>query len=447
MTLRQSHDLPIPISEIKSRLPAPMSLLDKSRFIKRLESIIYSTKYEQLLFVHEILTEDYPDLSSYSILEELFFMHRSQIHRIITTKQTCFKECSRNRRLDDEQEKAIINHLNNQWTKKKPVPKSMLSSLISKLFQIDVSEGYVNSFLKRYASSIKCVMVHPASVERMRLSQIAIEEYHKLVRTEIVGTPNMLLFNLDESSINEYSSAKPHLAIVPTSESSPTSHFSVRRPSANATIMPCIGLDGSQITPLLVLKRKTLDPDVYTPACRAMIDIFIQHSEKGYNTKAIFFEWLKQCFIPQLGFRRTILQNPSAIAFVICDQASVHHSEEIDVLLRANNIRFVHFPPHASHIFQPLDLLTFGTLKRCLRRMNSESEDRPTQAARIHDIIQALQYSTVPMHIIGSFIRAGFSFKTDSFPHPIIYDNLPTDDRVKEFIAPPQPTMDIEGSE
>ena len=82
-----------------------------------------------------------------------------------------------------------------------------------------------------------------------------------------------------------------------------------------------------------------------------------------------------------------------------------------------HNILLLSFPPHASHILQPLDLLLFALVKKRSYGMTTYIGYSDT-TIRILNIVNSIHKAGIPHHIRLSFLRAGIKI--------IMYDTRPT---------------------
>jgi hypothetical protein len=68
-----------------------------------------------------------------------------------------------------------------------------------------------------------------------------------------------------------------------------------------------------------------------------------------------------------LRYVETVRESPDLHDFpvvLLWDNCFFHIDDETMQLFASQNVKFLTFPPHRSNRFQPLDLVTFGVLKR-----------------------------------------------------------------------------------
>jgi hypothetical protein len=107
---------------------------------------------------------------------------------------------------------------------------------------------------------------------------------------------------------------------------------------------------------------------------------------------------------------------------LLCDNCSSHIDESIKQLHADNNIRLVTFPLHTSHLFQPLDLVTFAAFKREKREVRV---GRPvgSQVWEITKLMRALKRTTDSTNDRAAFRRAGLTVNLRIFPPVTLVDS------------------------
>jgi hypothetical protein len=322
---------------------------------------------------------------------------------------------------EEEVEQAIVA-INHQYEIKEPFTREEFIKYIADAFGRRATTGFVESFIVRHQDRLCTTIAHPLESGRADVYRSAGQEYRNRLAEALTGVFAMLVFNLDESGINDYVDSKDKVVLIPSAKQSLPTYYKQAKRAKTITVMPCICLDGTHLSPLLLTTRKTLDDDVYGPQLRKDLDVVIRSTAKGYTTAATFSEWVTSVFLPSLHFRRQLLGNATAPAVLLCDQASAHMTAETTSLLKENFVRLLHFPPHSSHAFQPCDLTTFAVLKRLLRLYHTDSE-LGKQAATVRKIVHALQQATSAMDVLTAFLRAGIVADTSSLPHLAKIDN------------------------
>ena len=81
-------------------------------------------------------------------------------------------------------------------------------------------------------------------------------------------------------------------------------------------------------------------------------------SDSGWMESANFLQWFEKQFVPAV--QHLCSKFPVILFF---DGHQSHMSLALIEMARANSIHLVCFPPHCTHIIQPLDVSVFGPVK------------------------------------------------------------------------------------
>ena len=94
-------------------------------------------------------------------------------------------------------------------------------------------------------------------------------------------------------------------------------------------------------------------------------------TQNSFIVGDVFGQWLTDLFIQHVKeTRRTLRQTIGPFderAVLLLDGCSSHKLAAHAQLLASKNITLLFLPAHSSHLTQPLDLCTFGLVKRILR--------------------------------------------------------------------------------
>jgi hypothetical protein len=96
----------------------------------------------------------------------------------------------------------------------------------------------------------------------------------------------------------------------------------------------------------------------------------------------------------------------SETAVLLMDSASPHASERVLQLLGRNKIMAIVFLAHTTNIFQALDLVFFGVLKK-IKQMATGKFDERSLREQITKPLQAYEQTATSMTIRPSFQKAG----------------------------------------
>ena len=93
-------------------------------------------------------------------------------------------------------------------------------------------------------------------------------------------------------------------------------------------------------------------------------DWVISVGGNGWTTNELGLEWLKH-FNKHTKSRT---KGKGAYRLLVLDGHGSHHSDVFEQYCKENNIQTLCWPPHSSHLLQPLDVGCFGPLKRAYGR-------------------------------------------------------------------------------
>jgi hypothetical protein len=141
----------------------------------------------------------------------------------------------------------------------------------------------------------------------------------------------------------------------------------------------------------------------------------IRSNDTSYVTRPIFTEYVTSMILPYFAATRESWHLQDFTGVLLCDNCSSHIDEGIKQLLADNNIRLITFPPHTSHLFRPLELVTFAAFKR---EKHEVHVGRPvgSQVWEITKLMRALVRATDSTNNCAAFRRAGLTVKLRIFP-------------------------------
>jgi hypothetical protein len=133
----------------------------------------------------------------------------------------------------------------------------------------------------------------------------------------------------------------------------------------------------------------------------------IVSQENAFVNQNIFEIWAEEIFFPHVQRTREELGYPGWGALIL-DGFAGHKSETFAARCQHFGICLMTLPAHSSDQTQPLDLGTFGLVKKAFNRLKAMPE-LSVQRANIVRIFWAIRRGTDPINVVGSFERAGIS--------------------------------------
>jgi hypothetical protein len=141
----------------------------------------------------------------------------------------------------------------------------------------------------------------------------------------------------------------------------------------------------------------------------------------AYIDEELFYEYLTHVFIPYLANLRTTEAFSDEVATLLMDSALPHVSERCLRFLGENRVLAVAFPARTTTIFQVLDLVFFGALKKLKMTADGEFDDDSVNN-QITKLVQVYEQTATSITIRSSFHRAGMVLNTSGRPFRLTVD-------------------------
>jgi hypothetical protein len=165
--------------------------------------------------------------------------------------------------------------------------------------------------------------------------------------------------------------------------------------------------NGTHADSVIIYAAKNLPAELSVDELLKVPEFCYAGQESGWMTKAIFEDYCRKTLIPAFIARGV---SADKRGLLLLDGHSSRANPTLINLLRENFIDTVVFVAHASHVLQPLDLLTFGVFKSKLRGLRSAAACLTAPEKRRHLVEgakDALYCALFPEHIFKSFALAG----------------------------------------
>lgn len=320
-------------------------------------------------------------------------------------------------KLEEDKEIDIVNYIKSSAEQGEPKTRKDIINYIHEELEIECSDGWFTYFLRRHPELIQKEAV-PQEDKRLFIPKSEVSAHILNLMETLHNKYAELVFNVDEMGSSDWSDKKIKSVIVPSAFADIDVHYAVKRSSRKGTVVACISAAGDNLTPLIVQTNKKINKDVYKYGLRENEDVKILYSENGYITTELFKSWIEDIFIPYVNNVRSTLGMEYESAVLTTDNCSCHCNDVIKKLLADNNIILFTWPPHSSHLFQPLDLVIFSLVKRtkstCRTKFN-----KGTQADYITKLIMAFESASTSINIRSAFRRAGMALNVEEKPYKI----------------------------
>lgn len=376
--------------------------------IRQVKNLQPETKNEQILAMRWVLKTFLEEMREQKWYAFIFVVCKQHISRLFQRKDIYPRHEGRQRLLTDEQETNVA-----QWITQKaevheqPTIRDILE-YVEMTFQIPVTKGWFQKFLLLRNGEFIKTKSSPQEESRLLITQEECEEYLKILQNHVQNTCSELLFNIDEVGTNPWADRYSKSVIIPAAMEGTRVQHGVNRGEKTTSCLACISAGGDAIMPLMVVHRATLDDEVTKDGLRIDEDVMIRNTASAYVTTEIFKEWIEKSLITYVEAVREKLGLQNEYAVLLADNCSVHTSEDVKDILAKHKIKFVTIPPHTSHLFQALDLVTFASYKQNIKTTYTHYP-KGSQADTIHKVFRAIEKSTISDLNRSAFRRAGFS--------------------------------------
>ena len=202
--------------------------------------------------------------------------------------------------------------------------------------------------------------------------------------------------------------------------------------------------DGTRLPPYVVYKGKNLwsrwmqgDP----AGCMYSV------SDSGWMESANFVQWFEKMFLP--ATKHVAKKLPVILFF---DGHHSHLSIKLIELARAHNVHLFCFPPHCTHILQPLDVAVFGPVKATWRKVLKEHQIETCAASITKEDFPMLlsklwETSFRPQHLVSGFYRCGLCpVSREAIPSHKLSTALPHAKPHDDVEPPPTITVEMTGN-
>ena len=170
------------------------------------------------------------------------------------------------------------------------------------------------------------------------------------------------------------------------------------------TMLPCMNANGVAMPPMFIIKGKTKRSLAGFQSADCPQDSVFTIQKNAWQENTICEEWFEEVFLKHCGNERPQL--------LIWDSHSSHEALSLLEVARENNIFFLAFPPHTTHILCPLDVGIFSPFKRaynkyCTQFMSESPENTINKSTICNLITKAYQSTFTRTNIVSSFEATG----------------------------------------
>jgi hypothetical protein len=289
-----------------------------------------------------------------STLSDAVNRHRGQVE---------LKASGPKKLMPDNLEQDLVDWVFAMQAEKQPITPDELfiraNRIIYELHGRYITKGWYQKFLKRHPE-LSRRKAQSISKARNQVTDSVIDEFYDKIRNavEMVNMDPSRIFNMDETGFLP----KRHSQVVLAETGS--SNVWAQQATANfhMSIVGCIGAGGKVIPPLFILPGLSVEFATFEKLTIA--ESAIATTSSGFINSYLFKLWLTM-------FSESI-PHATRLILLVFDGCSSHYSSEIFDEAEKLQILLFRLPPNATHLFQPLDVGVFKSLKNEIRRQVTE---------------------------------------------------------------------------
>jgi hypothetical protein len=154
---------------------------------------------------------------------------------------------------------------------------------------------------------------------------------------------------------------------------------------------------------------------------RMGVDFLLRQRSKPYLRSKLFLEYIKTIFLPYLNELRDLEQFEGCEAVLLMDNYSPHISDEVVAVLSEARVRIITFAPHTTQIFQVLDLVLFGALKKRPNGLRAFEEEPPTVTFLLK-VYRDFKQTMIETNIWKAFEAIGLIYDIEQIPYGLLFD-------------------------
>ena len=189
----------------------------------------------------------------------------------------------------------------------------------------------------------------PLEDVRAKLTKIELEQYGSIVENEILFYDFRLIFNWDESGVEQCKHATKTVIVSSRNQDS-TIYYKKTKPSGHMTVLPIIGLSNETIPPLLILSQKTMDDDLKPVGFPNSEMGKIVTTTSGFITEDALCSYIIDVVDPHFKKIRKKLDLEGFRCLILQDSMAAHITPKVKQLLNVSLIDTFEIPPHSSHL-------------------------------------------------------------------------------------------------
>ncbi|KAA6363915.1 MAG: hypothetical protein EZS28_040558, partial [Streblomastix strix] len=299
---------------------------------------------DQILCTVDAIKLFAPNFFSLRKVADIFEIPHTTLKYRIDNRDSRKKSEPNKRLFDDTEEEIFVAIIISTYEEGSPFTQASFYEYLQQEYpEKEASKGYVQKLTNVAASRIACVDF-------------------------VEGRPACLIHNCDESGLQDFVDAHNKSVLAPVGIKPADCRYKVERDGRKVSELGTIVLDKERVPILCVVKRMTIDNNLYDNGLREGRDVIVLTSQKGNVNSYHFFIQARDIYIPFVKKqRRDNNLRATERATLIIDGYGAHVMDEVSNLFKKNCIDVLLLPAYSSHRFQPLNLTVFHSMKACVK--------------------------------------------------------------------------------
>jgi hypothetical protein len=408
----------LPVSTIYQKLLAlGFSQRDVTALSHHTEFPTIPFRSHQLLFFHDYARDVLNHPIDTKDLAVVFEFNERTARKILSRGPQVPGPLGRHRALNAEIEASLVAMLLEAFQSGKAMTRKEFLLTVRERYDPELTKGWVNTFIGRHLDQLQTCRSLPQEEMRMLVPRVYLEEHIRTLHAHVAGKFAELVFNLDELGSADWEDRKIKKVIASSSVRKEDVFHAVSRRHRHTTLLACLSAAGDSLTPMIVT-ASAIRPSLWARGLRQDEDAMTRHRTPAYVDEELFAEYLFTVFIPYVTCVRNRPELENEPAVLLMDSALPHTSDRVKRILGENNIIAITFPAHTTNLFQALDLVFFGALKKLKPSARGEIGDESVEGA-ITKLLQAYEQTATSATIRGSFRKAGLEANVTTRPFRI----------------------------
>jgi hypothetical protein len=281
-------------------------------------------------------------------------------HQCVTA--SCSTKAADQQALQPQQELELLQCIKQLTEQGLPPTQAMVRRFASDIAKRELGKGWIDRYIKRH--NIHLISHWATGIDRSRHqadSQSKYSLYVELLRSKIsqYNIEPCHMYNMDEKGfmLGVLTRSKWVFSRSMYEDGKMKAH--IQDGSRKwITLLACICADGTALDPAIIYQSaSSLLQDSWLQAFEPSNRVYFSSSSSGWTNNDIGLVWLKQVFD-----RSTKAKAQLSYRLLILDGHGSHLTKEYINHCDQNRILLMIYPPHSTHMLQPLDVVMFKPL-------------------------------------------------------------------------------------